>query len=395
MLILRTKTLGFTLLLAGLALCGTGLGLLLSPAQYQATTKIKLETDGPDVNGQVSYDAYFIQTELEIIQSPLVLSNVVESLNLNVVWGKKYGNGNPFKTVKSIKRLHSRIKLEPVRNTILLEISFSDHDPNEAAGIANAIAKAYSDYRMERWRQLTIGGIKMLEEKYQKEKEQIQVVQTNVDLQRRNSTIQNDDLLSHTPFNYFSNMPPEQAVGELQMQLAELRKYDTNKLQDILPTVVSDGVLTDLLDKLHEAQQIIVLVSGDNPMNPAILIVQVRIDKLQRQINDRTSLIMAGFENELKEKQVDMEAGKNYLDLNHKLEQVIKLHKLLATKIEALKLNVQIPKISLVEIVDAAKPPKLPVSPNRWLGATLMAIGGFQTVGGFLLLKSSRRYSRT
>ena len=67
------------------------------------------------------------------------------------------------------------------------------------------------------------------------------------------------------------------------------------------------------------------------------------------------------------------------------------LHKLLAARIEMEKLNLEIPKTSLVEIVEAAKAPKYPANPNRWLGATLLAIGLFPTVGEFLLLKSSLR----
>jgi uncharacterized protein involved in exopolysaccharide biosynthesis len=87
----RTKILGFTLLLAGLALCGAGLWLLLSPAQYQATARIKLELDAGDImgNGQgMPYDPYFIQTEFEVMQSQIVLGKVVEALNLNAEWGK-------------------------------------------------------------------------------------------------------------------------------------------------------------------------------------------------------------------------------------------------------------------------------------------------------------------
>jgi uncharacterized protein involved in exopolysaccharide biosynthesis len=82
----RTKILG-TLLLAGLALGGAGLWLLLSPAQYKATATIAVRVDNMDVGGigqGMIYDPYFLQTELEILKSPNVLGKVVEALNLNV-----------------------------------------------------------------------------------------------------------------------------------------------------------------------------------------------------------------------------------------------------------------------------------------------------------------------
>lgn len=285
MQILRTRIIGFTLLLGGLALCGTGLWLLLSPAQFQATAKIELEPDGPDANGQVSYDPYFIQTEFEIIQSPLVLSNVVESLNLDVVWGIKYGDGNPFETAKSIRLLQSRIILEPVLNTTLLKISFSDHDPNEAAGIANAIAKAYFDFRMERWKQLTRAGIQVLAEQNQTEEQNIKTNQEN--------------------------------LGQLARHL---------NLPDPEPTEE--------------------LLKSNYP---------------------------------------------SYFLAKQNLQKLVDLHKKAAARIEAWRLKIQIPNTSLVKIVDAAKPPGFPAGPNRWLGATLLAIGLFLTVGGLLMLKSSRR----
>ena len=125
--ILRTKYLGFTFLLGGLALCGTGLWLMLSPTQFEATSTINLETDDPNIKGQVSYDPYFTPNRIGNHPVPVVLGKVVEALNLNIAWGKKYGDGNPFDTVKSIKLLQSRIILEPVRNTQLLKISFFDH----------------------------------------------------------------------------------------------------------------------------------------------------------------------------------------------------------------------------------------------------------------------------
>ena len=55
------------------------------------------------------------------------------------------------------------------------------------------------------------------------------------------------------------------------------------------------------------------------------------------------------------------------------------------------KIDLRIPVAEMVPIIDAAQPPKLPVSPNRFLGAGLLAIGLFSTVSGYLMLKSARR----
>jgi uncharacterized protein involved in exopolysaccharide biosynthesis len=172
----RATILGFTLLLAGLTLCGVGLWLLLSPAQYQATAVIKVESDVNDIIGisgpardSSGYDPYFIQTTFEIIQSEVVLGKVVKAMNLNVEWGEKYSGGATFTTNESFAILKRHLQIASVRNTRLIGISFTSDDPDEAFKVANAIAKAYQDYRLERRREITLKGIEVLQQEYQEE----------------------------------------------------------------------------------------------------------------------------------------------------------------------------------------------------------------------------------
>src|SRR5947199_3447838 len=67
------------------------------PESFSSTARIKIERDAPDIEGFAGrmgmggYDPYYIQTELEVIQSELVLGKVIRDLNLSEVWGKKYG----------------------------------------------------------------------------------------------------------------------------------------------------------------------------------------------------------------------------------------------------------------------------------------------------------------
>src|SRR6516225_9316871 len=75
------------------------------PESFASTARIKIERDQNDIAGMSSpglmagYDPYFIQTEFELIQSEVILKPVVERLNLNVEWGKKYNAGSgPLKT---------------------------------------------------------------------------------------------------------------------------------------------------------------------------------------------------------------------------------------------------------------------------------------------------------
>src|SRR5690348_3794814 len=79
------------------AIIATAVTFIL-PESYASTARIKVENDVTDISGMSGspalsgYDPYFIQTTFEIMQSQLVLSNVIATLNLNAEWGKKYFN---------------------------------------------------------------------------------------------------------------------------------------------------------------------------------------------------------------------------------------------------------------------------------------------------------------
>ena len=219
------KIFGVSLLLAGLALCGVGLWLLVSPAQYRATARIEINSDPMDVqaHGQnFSYDPYFIQPEFEILQSQVVLGRVVNSLNLNVEWGKKYAGGVMLTTNESVAILKQHLNLAIVRNPKLIEISFTSDDPNEAARIANAIAEAYQDYRLEKRNQETLKGIQVLTDDYRAEEQLIKTKQEKLDQLRKELNVPNpepiDELLETNFPSYF------QAKQELQ-KMIELHKF--------------------------------------------------------------------------------------------------------------------------------------------------------------------------
>ena len=246
------KFLGFSLLLAGLASSGVGLWLLLSPADYQATVRIETNLVLTDILANWRGMSYDIENEFELIQSPAVLGKVATSLNLNVVWGKTYADGRTLATNEVIAILKDHLRLETDRNTKLIEISFVNENPNVAAEIANAIAKAYQDYRLDMRRQRTLEDIEIRQLQYQDVEKKIQIQQTNV-------------------------------------------------------------------------------------------------------------------------------------------EALLEVQKLLQAKIAAEKIDLQLPKAQVIVIVNAAEQPKSPIGPNRFLGAVLLAIGLLSTVGGFVMLKSSRQ----
>src|SRR6185436_10660705 len=116
------------------------------PESFSSTARIKIERDQSDISSMTerpwagTYDPYFIQTEFEVIQSEVILGNVIQDLDLNKKWGQKFANGETLKKTETMTLLKSRMDLRPVRNTSLIEIRVFSDRPDEAAKLANAIA---------------------------------------------------------------------------------------------------------------------------------------------------------------------------------------------------------------------------------------------------------------
>jgi capsular polysaccharide biosynthesis protein len=114
---------------------------------YASTARIRVTPDQP--SDIVQSNETFIATTCEIIKSAVVLNPVIEKLNLNERWGKKYFNGDRLKTAESLEILKPRLELAPVRNTMLISITVYSDDKMEAAQIANEITDSYRNYRLQ------------------------------------------------------------------------------------------------------------------------------------------------------------------------------------------------------------------------------------------------------
>ncbi len=395
------------------AIIATAVTFIL-PESYASTARIKVERDSTDVAGvgggltpvsQAMYDPYFIQTTFELMQSEVVLSNVIADLNLNVEWGKKFFDGEVLKTSETMEILKGRINLMPVRNTKLISITVYSDDKNEAARLANTLASAYHDYRQNQLNEQTIKALDVLQSQYQDEESQILAVQTNVTYLQKKYKIYGvtanvtapSSTLTEAQVQRFEDMRIEgqKLYDELNMQMQQLKPLDSKKLRDVLPGVNPDGTLSSLIDKLHESEQQYVQLTNDYAIsNPAVTRVKSVIDKLNEQINDRVSGIIFGMETKVASQKASVDSlikqvadakqasqdeateSQPYWDEKRNLERLLDLHKLLFTKIETERLDLKIPRTQMVSITDYAEPGKAPVKPNKTLNIALGLVFG-------------------
>jgi len=386
------------------------------PSSYSSTARIEINPDVNDIQpmggGQayagVGYDPYFIQTEFEKMQSEKVLGRVIETLDLNNKWGAKYNGGQPLKTEDTMQLLKQRMNLSPERNTKLIDITIYSEDKAEAANLANGIATAYQDYRLDLRKSNTTNGISVLMSEFQAEEDRIQQTNAVVDKLREDLKITDNDPQSFAPTPTLSSQQVSQyKANEIEQErdyiklnaqltgLQALQATNPVELRDVLPTMFSDPALSGLLDQLHKAEQSLAQLKVDYSTNhPDVMRQQKMADELNTEINARVAGLMDGLATQVKSSKAGLDAqtatvdaamqkdqdeaqrGLPYWELKRKLENMIEFHKLLQAKIAEEKLDLEIPKSTMVTIIDQAQPAKTAARPNKTLNIILGIVIG-------------------
>jgi len=380
------------------------------PESYSSTARIKVERDQSDITFSEmrnwnAYDPFFIQTEFETILSERVLGKVVADLNLDEEWGKKYNNGARLRTPDTLAMLKNQINLQPVRNTSFLEIRVFRENPEEAKTLANAIAQAYKDYRLEQRKELSMGGILALEARVKEHQVRIRDAQTNVDYLRQDLNISDvaasevgpSMLMSAEAYRKLEALRIETEATFMREQtlVDRLTNLPPDQLVQALPTAAPDTLLNSLLEQLNFADQKLILVQKEyGPEHPEVIKAVSLRDELRTKVTARVQGIVIGLTERMAAIQVGLEKLKTevesakqvdiknaaksrpYFEANRKLEELQRFGQILEMKIASERIEISLPKTTMVEIMDSAVAGTRPVRPNKPLNIALGIIIG-------------------
>ena len=119
------------------------------PRKYEGRVQLQIESDNQEIvmtrNQPGSFgrmDPRFIETEFKIIESNATLEKVIERLGLIQRWGLS-------SKLEAIGELKKSLNTDEVRGTSLIDIVVLRTDKDEAAEIANEIADAYQERRLD------------------------------------------------------------------------------------------------------------------------------------------------------------------------------------------------------------------------------------------------------
>jgi len=384
----------------------------LLPETFASTARIKLEPDAAVAPGQnglpgaasAVYDPYFIQTEFEVIQSEVVLGKVIESLDLNTAWGKKYGGGNKLKTSESLGILKGRLDLRPIRNTSFIEVRVFSEDPKEAAQIANATAEAYREHRLRERVEKMRGGIHALEQRYAEQTEKVRATQQQLDRLRAELGLSDADASQSAPAPAMETetlrklagvrIEQEMKLKGMESQLDRFKALNKTELREALTTTISDAILVQLISQLNLADQSLETIRQDRgSQHPDVQRAERQVKLLNQKIDDRLTGVMSGLATQVATTQAELDTlqksvaeakdrdsdkatrSRPFYEKKRELDELQSFGRILGMKIASERVDIGLPK-TLVEIMDRAVPGLRPVRPNKPLNLALGAVGG-------------------
>lgn len=387
----------------------TAVTIILKP-QYLSTVRIAVEKDVSDIPGLferqsvTAFDPYFIQTEFEKIQSKRVLYKVITNLNLNAVFAKRY-DAESLKTLDTYNILKRLVDVRQSRNTSLIEISARSEDNNEAAQIANEVAKVYKETRLSLRKETSGAGIEKLRAEYTNQLTKVQTLQSNAAEMRIAFKISDYIAEGNAPV---SSLEPEtvrsferERIGaETQFayfnsQLTDLKKLSPKELRKAILTVVPDNLLSDLLMRMNDQEQRFAALKTDlGEKNPETVKLVELIRTINEQIEARLNGILTGLESQVKasqaravtlsnavyvSKEQDNAKAKEYRPyflLKGDLETEKRILETMKFKLIQEEVDVNLPKNSIVEVTDPAEPSLKPFRPNIPLNIALGVVVG-------------------
>jgi polysaccharide biosynthesis transport protein len=169
--IVKRRWLGISFLLVVVVL--TGLYSLTRTKIYTATVQVMLEKNNPNALTPTEFftgemlTPEFLQTQYRIIESRSLARDVVKKLdlthnsefvspeeiqkqNLPIVGNAAAGQSSEAAQLEErvISEVMGGIQVNPIRNSLLINISYSSPSPQMAARVANTVAAAYTDWNL-------------------------------------------------------------------------------------------------------------------------------------------------------------------------------------------------------------------------------------------------------
>ena len=393
---------------------------MLATKYYTATTQLLIEQTAQrslSLQEALAVDRSamdFYQTQYRLIESRAIAVKVVTSLKLyklrefGAVYPRDLEEGEKPPTeeqaIRTAVDIFSRkLKVSPIRQSRLADISFTATDPVLAAKVANATAQAYIGYVLDRKLAISQMAVKFLARRIEEQRRKLQASQMALQKymeENRLATVISD--------NY--NDIITQKLADLNQQLVEAetaRKEAAARYQQAFTARKGQSRLegtkefmdSPVIQKVRErelelSKREAELSQKYGTRHPRMLALKAEKAALEREKRGETSQIINSLQSQLtiakarenairqalsQQRQQAMDIRKKGIGFNvikREVDTNQQLYDMLLTKVKEARVAEEI-DVGMVTVVDQAQVPTGPSTPRVKLNILLAVVGGF------------------
>ena len=228
---------------------------------YEATARLAVEAETPEI--QSFYDLYhitttddaFLQTQVNILQSDNLAWQTIEKTGLgeHADFASAAQHGEPGHALnveqnRLIRAFRKHLRVELMRNSHMIEVTFESTDPQLAASVANALVGNYAEYSFHTKYDATRQASAWMEQQLDELKAKVEKSQQAlVDYERQNAIVNVSDKQNVV----------EQRLADLSKDLTNaqsdrLQKQALDELAGVNESQVALLAQSELLEKLEE-----------------------------------------------------------------------------------------------------------------------------------------------
>ncbi len=380
------------------------------PREYQSSVFVEVKSMAQNMrifgNGDPNmpiHDPTLAPTVYQVIQRTGILYPVIDDLKLQDKWAK--GGSRPTRE-QAYQRLRSRLDVDEVRNTDLLQISVLSQDPQEAADIANKIVDVYQSTRVDEEKEIMNRAVASMNEEVAKQQKKVDEGYADVAKIRDAEGIVdlNPEGIEDTA-NPVNNMVIKQEgevndadtrVAFLATQIEQIEKLKGEDLMRMMPTLkIEDPTIQKILPNYQDAvaQEALMLNSGLGENHPKVKALRATKDVYTRQLEEQVAIIRSALQKNLTSAQMTRDELKKRLDeINARQLQAkntggtytraknlyIKEKMLLdgiRARAQTQTMELAMPRMA-VSVKQVAEPPSAPARPRVGLNLALGALVG-------------------
>jgi capsular exopolysaccharide synthesis family protein len=404
---------------------------------YQATTQVLIDRENPkvvnieEVLGVNTTDKDYYQTQYEILKSKSLALKVIKTLNLDKSseFISEKGEKGIFIRIKKllfpvkennnassidskynglIKDYLGRLKIEPIRNSRLVNIKFEGKDPILITKIANTHAKLYIEESLERKFSASKYAVGWLSSRIKEVKKKLEHSELALqDYKKKNNLVSVDFEESYNiniqKLNDLNAALTKAKTERIEKEniFKELKRISKNPdMIDSMPAVVSNYLIQQLkAEYIKLSGRYQELSQKYGPKHPKMVRLSSEIKEIKRKIRQEVKKIAKSIETEyrvakakegsiikaleeqkrkalfLNEKEINYNVLKREVESNRALYESLLKRMKEASLTEGLN-------TSNIMIVDPARIPDNPVKPKKRLNILLaMILGIFIGIG--------------